>query len=300
MSNSAWGAIIGLSFAVGLLVLLSWRRATRPLRLLERMAPYIPPTATTRALADPHPSAGTALVALVKPMLTRPGGSDSVRSRLRRAGREDLDRYRLQQATASATGCALGGSLGILAASGGSPAVAVLLLAGLGAGLGALVTDWLLTQQARKRMARIRQQLPGVAELLAFAVAAGESPVAAIDRLVSTVAGDLSDELALALGDLRAGGSLDQALRGVADRTGSPEVERFVDGLIVSMERGTPLADVLRAQAADARAAERRALMEVAGRKDVAMLVPVVFFILPTVVLIALFPGVQGLQMVVR
>lgn len=85
----------------------------------------------------------------------------------------------------------------------------------------------------------------------------------------------------------------------MADRTGSPDVERFVDGLIVSLERGTPLAEVLRAQAADARAADRRTLMEIAGRKDVAMLIPVVFFILPTVVLIALFPGIRSLQLVV-
>jgi tight adherence protein C len=60
------------------------------------------------------------------------------------------------------------------------------------------------------------------------------------------------------------------------------------------------MAEVLRAQAADARAAGRRSLMEAAGRKDVAMLIPVVFLILPTVVLIALFPGFQSLQLIVR
>jgi tight adherence protein C len=72
-----------------------------------------------------------------------------------------------------------------------------------------------------------------------------------------------------------------------------------VDGIVVALERGTPLAEVVRAQAEDARAAEQRRLMELAGRKDVAMLVPVVFLVLPTVVLIALYPGVQSLRLIV-
>jgi tight adherence protein C len=92
---------------------------------------------------------------------------------------------------------------------------------------------------------------------------------------------------------------VEHSLRGVAQRTGSPDIERFVDGILLALERGSPLAEVLRAQAADARAADRRSLLESAGRKDVAMLIPVVFFILPTVVLIAIFPGIQGLKLIV-
>ena len=60
--------------------------------------------------------------------------------------------------------------------------------------------------------------------------------------------------------------------------------------------RSTPLVDVLRAQANDARSTQQQSLMELAGKKDVAMLIPVVFLILPTVVGIALFPGIRGLQ----
>jgi len=70
-----------------------------------------------------------------------------------------------------------------------------------------------------------------------------------------------------------------------------------VDALVVALERGTPLADVLRSQADDIRGARRRTLLELAGRKDVLMLVPVVFLILPTVVLIALFPAAQALRL---
>jgi tight adherence protein C len=65
--------------------------------------------------------------------------------------------------------------------------------------------------------------------------------------------------------------------------------------MVIAIERGTPLADVLRAQAVDVREAGKRALLESGGRKEIAMMVPVVFLILPVTVLFALFPGYYGL-----
>ena len=56
---------------------------------------------------------------------------------------------------------------------------------------------------------------------------------------------------------------------------------RFAQGVAVAVERGTPLADVLHAQAADVREAGRRELIEVAARREVLMMVPVVFLVLP-------------------
>ncbi len=60
---------------------------------------------------------------------------------------------------------------------------------------------------------------------------------------------------------------------------------------------GTPLADVLHAQAADVREAGRRALIESAARREVFMLVPVVFLVLPVTVLFAFYPGLVGLRL---
>jgi hypothetical protein len=51
-------------------------------------------------------------------------------------------------------------------------------------------------------------------------------------------------------------------------RTG-PHSHHFVDGVVVALERGTTLADVLRAQAADVREARKRNLLEIGGRKEI-------------------------------
>ena len=48
---------------------------------------------------------------------------------------------------------------------------------------------------------------------------------------------------------------------------------------------------VLRAQAQDVREESRRDLMEKGGKKEIAMMVPVVFLVLPITILFAVFPG---------
>ena len=68
----------------------------------------------------------------------------------------------------------------------------------------------------------------------------------------------------------------------------------------MAIERGTPLADLLRAQAVDVREAGKRALLEAGGRKEISMMMPVVFMILPVTVMFALFPGLLTLTSLSR
>ncbi|WP_370518432.1 type II secretion system F family protein [Nostocoides sp. HKS02] len=142
-------------------------------------------------------------------------------------------------------------------------------------------------------------EFPTTAELLALAVGAGEGAVGALERICRLSHGELSGELARCLADARAGASLPDALQGLADRTGLVSLARFVDGMVVAVERGTPLAEVLRAQAQDARETGRRSVMEAAGRKEIAMMLPVVFLVLPVTVLFAVFPGFSFLHFTV-
>jgi tight adherence protein C len=88
------------------------------------------------------------------------------------------------------------------------------------------------------------------------------------------------------------------ALDAMSHRVAVPAVTRFVDGITVAVDRGTPLADVLRAQASDAREVRKRTLMDVGGRKEILMLVPVVFLVLPVTVLFALYPGLAHFDVI--
>jgi tight adherence protein C len=100
------------------------------------------------------------------------------------------------------------------------------------------------------------------------------------------------------LADVRSGVAVSTALDDLARRSGLPVVSRFAEGFAVALDRGTPLADVLHGQADDVREAARRELIESGARKEVAMMVPVVFLVLPVTVLFAFYPGLVGLSFV--
>ena len=210
-----------------------------------------------------------------------------------------VDDFRSEQVLWGAIGLVGGvaASLLLLTSDPHRSPVMLLVLCGAAMLCGVVLRDYALTQEVGKREQRMLAEFPTVAEMLALAVGAGEGPVGALERVVRTSKGELAKELAIALAEARAGATLVGALENVAARTSLPTLARFVDGIAVAVERGTPLADVLRAQAVDVREAGKRALLESGGKKEVAMMVPVVFFILPVTMLFALFPGFVSLRL---
>lgn len=172
-------------------------------------------------------------------------------------------------------------------------------LVAIGAVTAVLARDWWLSKEAESRRFRIEEELPVALDLAALAVMAGESVPAALARAGNVLEGAFGDELRRMTSEIRAGTSSAHALENVRRRCDIAAVDRFVQAVLIAMERGAPLSDVLRAQVEDAREARRRRLMEQAGRREVLMLLPVVFLLMPTVVLFALYPALVALELVV-
>ncbi len=226
------------------------------------------------------------------------GGSASVRRRLDQLGDgRTLEDFRAQQLVWGGFGVAAGLALALLLAARGSAHPLGLLVVVAACGVtGVLACDRRLSSEVTAHEQRMLVEFPTIAELLALSVAAGEGAVGALERVTTRSHGELARELGRALADARAGAPLVTALERVADRAALPELRRFVDGVAIAVERGTPLAEVLRAQAVDVREAGRRRLMEAGARKEIAMMLPVVFLLLPLTVVFALFPGFYGLS----
>jgi tight adherence protein C len=310
VTGAAPGMLVGAVAGLGLVLVLARLRALHRPTLALRVLPYLRdvPRLGRSAPADTVSSSPVSAAAGVFGPVLRAaadgverilGGSSSVRRRLQRAG---LDRsvhdFRAEQVQWGLVGFAVVAAYCLLAALGGSGGVvSSLLLCATGFAVGVLARDTYLSSQVSTRERRMLAEFPTVAELLALAVAAGESPVAALDRVVRRSGGELSRDLAAVLAAVRTGELVSDAFDGLAQSTGLPLVARFAQGVAVAVERGTPLADVLHAQAADVREAGRRELIEVAARKEVLMMVPVVFLILPVTVLVAFWPGVIGLHL---
>jgi tight adherence protein C len=298
------GMLLGFIAGTGLLVAVTFSPPFRQVRLVDRLAPYVHDTPAPSRLLGTATQPGLLAAArrVFGPVLVDGarfvdrvlGGRASVRRRLDALGQEtSVEDFRVEQLVWGGLGL-LGGVVvagvgSVLAGTVNVLSVVLVCVAGLVGGV--LGRDWWLTQQVQRREELLLAEFPVIAELLALAVTAGESPTAAIARVVRLSGGELARELDAALGRARAGVPLVEALQQLADRTSLEALARFVDGLVVAVERGTPLAEVLRAQAADVREAGKRRLLEAGGRKEIAMMVPVVFLVLPVTVVFALFPG---------
>ena len=303
-----WGAVLGTFAGVGIALVLTRARLVGRPQLAVRVLPYVrdlPRDGRTPAVKAASSAPVSAAAGVFGPSLRRAaqavervlGGATSARRRLERAGLDKtVHELRIEQVMWGLAAFAVVAVWSLLRALGDPGSLtSSLLLCAAAFVLGVLGRDHYLTSQATARERRILQEFPTVAELLALAVAAGESPVAALDRVVRRSGGELSHDLGRVLAAIRTGEPVARAFDALAARTGLPLVARFAEGIAVAVERGTPLAVVLHAQAADVREAGRRELIEVAARKEVFMMVPVVFLVLPVTILFAFWPGVIGI-----
>ncbi|GAB3304995.1 pilus assembly protein TadB [Epidermidibacterium keratini] len=302
MTMTVLGALLGLVAAGGLLLIITGAPPARTISLADRIAPYLRETPRPSRLIAPTHASGRGTLGRLTPQARRiaaaidrwVGGSESVRRRLVALDDErTVEDIRFEQVVWAAigltTGALVGAVMSLLSGQVVVGSIALLAVAGLVGGV--LGRDWWLTQQVRRRDERMLTEFPVVADLLALAVTAGEAPQAALERVSRLVGGELGRSIQRALADAKTGMPLAESLERMANASRLEPLSRFIDGIVVAMERGTPLADVLRAQAADVREQGKRRLLEAGGRKEVAMLVPVVFLVLPVTVLFALFPG---------
>lgn len=299
-----WASAGGLGIAAGLLLSIFGLPALNKPRLTERLAPHVQ-SATPTAPLSKAPALGGAAQIFAPALNIALGQLDrfsidsaQLQRRLHEADSSlSVTDYRLQQlgCAAAAAAVAVVGVIGA-AASGRSHWFFALAAVSAATVLGVGLRDQALSARIRRRRRRMLAEFPTVAEMLALAVSAGDTAPGAIDRISRAARGELSAELNGLIRRTQAGVPFTSALRGLASRIGVPQIGRFLDGVAVAVERGTPLAEVLRAQAADVRELSKRDLMETAGRREISMLVPVVFGILPTTVVFALFPGLSLLS----
>lgn len=314
MTGWLLGALLGLLGASGVLIAVRAAPPMRPIRLADRVAPYLGDTPPPSKLLD-RPSAtstpfdvarrifGPVLGDLVAALDRLVGGSTSVRRRLGGLGAGGtVEEFRVEQVVWGAVGM-LGGALLVVLgglARGQVDAVLVGTAAIGGLAAGVLGRDWWLSSELERREQSMLAEFPVVADLLALSVVAGEAPADALARVCRLTGGELARDLDGAVARARSGAPLTTALTELSERTTLEPFARFLQGVVVAVERGTPLASVLRAQAVDVREIGKRALLEAGGRKEIAMMVPVVFLILPVTVLFALYPGLLTLTSIAR
>lgn len=244
-------------------------------------------------------SAGSSPLKLLRPLWENLGSTtDSVEQRLAILGNpQDLSAFRFLQLGLAVLATLISGTgLAVLSLYRPLNLLQWLIITSLTFIGTTLAWDKILTMRVNTFAKKLSYQVADAAELLALAVSAGESVPGAISRVAGITGTQMRLQLESALNQISQGMPVSKALRNLANSTPSPQLQRLLDTLVSGTERGAALSEILRHQARDLREEAMRTLLEAGGRKEIAMLMPVVFIILPVTVVFALYPGLIALK----
>jgi tight adherence protein C len=189
------------------------------------------------------------------------------------------------------------GFAGVLLVSGMS---SPLLLVGLPA-FGYFVPRFLLKRAVKARQRRIRLALPDALDLTVICVEAG----LALDQAMLRVGEDLgyahpelSAEFHMFNLETRAGKPRVEALRNLAARTGVEDIRSLVMTLVQTDRFGTSVAQALRVHSDSLRTERRQRAEEQAAKTTVKMIIPLVCFVLPSLIFVTVGPAIIQLMQV--
>src|ERR1017187_5657159 len=169
-----------------------------------------------------------------------------------------------------------------------------LLLLGMTA-FGFFIPRFLLKRKLKERQRRIRLGLPDGLDLTVICVEAGLSLDQAMMRVgndLSHAHPELSAEFHLFDLETRAGKPRVEALRNLAERTGVEDVRSLVGTLIQTDRFGTSVAQALRVHSDSLRTERRQRAEEQAAKTTVKMIIPLVLFVMPSLIFVTVGPAV--------
>jgi len=133
-------------------------------------------------------------------------------------------------------------------------------------------------------------------DLFAVALVSGQNPRAGIEIIAEYLTPNFELGIRKAIRENAFGKPLMTALSEMVEQKETRVLKPLIKQMEIAIERGTPLADVSRAFAEDQRLKFRNLLMKQAAAKEISMLVPVVFVVLPSVLAVAMYPALTVLQ----
>ena len=170
----------------------------------------------------------------------------------------------------------------------------LLLLFGMTA-FGFFIPRFLLKKKMQERQRRIRIGLPDALDLTVICVEAGLALDQALMRVgqdLSHAHPELSGEFHLFNLETRAGKPRVEALRNLAERTGVDDLRSLVATLIQTDRFGTSVAQALRVHSDSLRTERRQRAEEQAAKTTVKMIIPLVLFVMPSLIFVTIGPAV--------
>ncbi|MFN5234024.1 MAG: type II secretion system F family protein [Burkholderiaceae bacterium] len=160
--------------------------------------------------------------------------------------------------------------------------------------VGYYLPNLVLRYKIAHRQREIFESFPDALDLLIICVESGlglDQAIAKVATEIDIKSKVLAQELQLVLMELRSGFSRETALRHLALRTGLEEIDLLVAMMIQADRFGTSMGDSLRVHADNLRTKRRQRAEEAAAKIAVKLLMPLIFMIFPTLMLVLVGPA---------
>lgn len=268
-------------------------------RLRRRVRPYLFPAgsvASEPGRSVPARVFGPMLAQAAGVVVRRldPSAESAMAIRLKQAGMfptlSDEDRvatFRLRQLRALAFSMGGAALVGVVLGLTTRSLVALVLVAAV-AGYGR--TRGAVERAIERRTNLMRIEIYTVDQVLALRVRAGGGVIQSVGDVVKRGQGEVVGELKEAVRLHRAGMSVGEAFKHIADSCPEPACARTYRLLAVADERGIDLAEGLVALAEDVRETRREAMKRAATKRRAAMLVPTIALLAPTLLIFVAAP----------
>ena len=142
----------------------------------------------------------------------------------------------------------------------------------------------------------LNEELVNILQMLSIMISAGESPMMALRYISQRSVGYIPELIDQSFSKYESDRNLAQTLEQIAIATGSSQVRRLTNSIQIAIQRGTPILDVLNNQVQSLNKQINLALLKKSGKSEIALLIPVVFLILPVSISFAIWPSIYGLN----
>ncbi|MGY1813069.1 type II secretion system F family protein [Blastococcus sp. SYSU D00820] len=284
--------VLAAAAAVSLAVpLLGWALLARPGAAAARARDNLV-RGLDAAVATPVRSGPRPLTRLVRALT--PGGTVSRVDRLLATAGRPADWPVGRVIAAKLVLVAVAGGLGTLAVS-ARPGLLLVLVVTAVTVTAYFLPELLLSSRGQERQQEIARELADTLDQMTIAVEAGLGFESALARAGRNGTGPLAEELVRTLQDIGVGQPRREAYLALAERTGVPDLRRFIRAVVQADAYGVSIADVLRTQAAEMRLKRRQRAEEKAMQIPVKVIFPLMTCILPVLFIVLLGPAAMDI-----
>lgn len=173
------------------------------------------------------------------------------------------------------------------------PVIRAIVGTGVGAALGYYLPMLQLSSKISRRQNDVIRSLPDALDLMVICVEAGLGFDAAMGKVYEKWDNEIANAFGRIIQEIQLGKARRDAMRDMAHRLDVPDFSNFAAAIIQADQLGVSIGKILRIQSDQMRIKRRQRAQEKAHQAPVKMMIPMTFFIFPSIWIVLLGPSIM-------